>query len=202
VPVTRKAWNHNTRYHRALLRDVPNYGRVLDIGCGSGAFAALLAARCTTVVALDADREQADRARRTCADLANVHVVHGDLRTTELGDGTFDLVTALASLHHLPFDVAIGRVQQLLRPGGRLVMLGVWTDDDTAGDRVVNHVAGATNRLYQRLWGPDLMDAPTTMPDLTLREVRTRATALVPPAAVRRFLLWRYRLVWRKPLAA
>ncbi len=35
---------------------------------------------------------------------------------------------------------------------------------------------------------------------LTLDEVRRRAAAVLPGARVRRHLLWRYTLTWRKPL--
>jgi len=81
-----KAWNHNTHYHRRLLRLVPDdCERALDVGCGDGTFAACLAAKGAAVIALDSDHVQVEPARRACADLANVSVWHGDFLTADLG---------------------------------------------------------------------------------------------------------------------
>jgi SAM-dependent methyltransferase len=203
VPILAKDWNHNTHYHRRLLRLVPDgCERALDVGCGDGTFARRLAAKCSTVIALDSDQAQAGYAREECADLANVSVMHGDFMTANLEHASFDLVTALASLHHFPFEAAMQRSRELLRPGGSLIALGLWTDNTRAADRALNHVAGAMNKVYQRIWGPDVMNAPAAAPGMTLRDVRRDAAGLVPEAAVRRHLLWRYVLVWRKPTTA
>ena len=47
-------WNHNSHYQRFLLRHAPHHcQQALEIGCGSGAFARLLATRAGQVFALD-----------------------------------------------------------------------------------------------------------------------------------------------------
>lgn len=193
-------WNHNTYYHRALLRRLPRHcDRALDVGCGDGTFAHALAGRCDVVVALDPDAEQARTARGFCADRANVEVVHSDLLTAPLEPGSFDAITALASLHHLPLAPALARVTELLRPHGTLLVLGVWTDNDTRVDMALNRAAATMNRLYGRLWGPDRMDAPAVMLDMSLRDLRRTVARLLPGATIRRRLLWRYILSWQKP---
>ncbi len=55
---------------------------VLDIGCGSGYSSAVLAGLCSTVVALEADPDLAETARRNLADIDvdNVVVVDGPLQ--------------------------------------------------------------------------------------------------------------------------
>ena len=42
---------------------------------------------------------------------------------------------------------------------------------------------------------------PVADPDFTVREVRADAARLLPGARVRRLLLWRYLLLWRRPPA-
>jgi ubiquinone/menaquinone biosynthesis C-methylase UbiE len=47
-------WNHNNHYHHALLKHMPtSCGNALEIGCGTGAFARLIAERAEHVLALD-----------------------------------------------------------------------------------------------------------------------------------------------------
>ena len=201
MPILEKAWNHNTYYHRTLLRRVPDRcDRALDVGCGDGAFARCLASKSSAVVAVDIDAQQVQTARRACADLGSVSVLHDDFLTADLGYETFDVVTALASLHHLPVETAIEKMRRLLRPGGRLIVLGLWSDNRTVPDHVLNTAAGVTNKIYKCLWGPDLMTASTSTPEATLTDVRRLADSQSPHATVRRCLLWRYVLVWQKPV--
>lgn len=119
MPILAKAWNHNTHYHRALLRLVPDRcERALDIGCGDGAFARRLTSKGAAVIALDSDVVQVERTRLACAGLANVSVVRADFLSADLDEASFDAVTAIASLHHLPFGPAIEKMRAILRPGG------------------------------------------------------------------------------------
>ncbi len=195
-----KAWNHNTYYHPALLRRLPRWcGTVLDIGCGDGTFAHRLTERSTRVVALDPDPAQAKATRQACADCPAVEVIESDFLAADLAPASFDVITALASLHHLPLKPALTRMQALLRPGGRLLVLGVWTDNRTSLDVALNHAAGVTNRLFQWWWGPDRMHAPATMPGMTLADLRREAAQVLPGVSIQRRLLWCYLLSWQKP---
>jgi ubiquinone/menaquinone biosynthesis C-methylase UbiE len=195
-----RAWNHNTHHHRALLRLLPPCPQAaVDVGCGDGSFAALLGQRCDTVLALDVDPVQVEAARGRCAAQSNVRVQEGDFLAAGLPSGRFDVVTALASLHHMPFEAAVREVARVLKPGGRLVVLGVWTDRGTASDLVLNLMSTAMNLVLRRLRGPDVMAAPATMPTMTFREVERSARHHLPGAQVKRRALWRYTLTWEKP---
>jgi 2-polyprenyl-3-methyl-5-hydroxy-6-metoxy-1,4-benzoquinol methylase len=58
-------WDHNAYYHRLLLRQMPQHcRRVLDVGCGAGAFAARLAQRSEQVDALDRSAVMIEEAKR------------------------------------------------------------------------------------------------------------------------------------------
>src|SRR5690606_41719576 len=39
--------------------------------------------------------------------------------------GTFDLITMVASLHHMPLEESLVHAKDLLRPGGRLLVVGL-----------------------------------------------------------------------------
>jgi ubiquinone/menaquinone biosynthesis C-methylase UbiE len=48
-----EGWNHNQHYHSVLLRQVPvPCHQALEVGCGTGAFARLLAERAERVLAV------------------------------------------------------------------------------------------------------------------------------------------------------
>ncbi len=58
-------WDHNAYYHRLLLRHLPRpCDRVLDVGCGAGAFAVELARRAVHVDALDRSPAMIEEAER------------------------------------------------------------------------------------------------------------------------------------------
>jgi SAM-dependent methyltransferase len=97
--------------------------RVLDIGCGTGVFALLLAERGVEVVGLDPAGASLDVARaKPGADL--VRWVHGDV--TALPPLRVDLVTMTANVAQAIVEPEMWRrtlagAYEALRPGGRLV---------------------------------------------------------------------------------
>ncbi|MEV6662906.1 class I SAM-dependent methyltransferase [Streptomyces nigra] len=96
---------------------------VLDIGCGTGVFALLLADRGVEVVGVDPAGASLDVARgKPGAD--RVRWIHGD--ATELPPLTVDLVTMTANVAQAILDPGDWRgtlrgAREALRPGGRLV---------------------------------------------------------------------------------
>ncbi len=58
-------WDHNAHYHPWILRQLPRrFGTALDVGCGTGELARLLAVRAEAgVVGLDSDPGIVRRAR-------------------------------------------------------------------------------------------------------------------------------------------
>jgi len=62
-------------------------------------------------------------APRPCARALDVGC--GDGLRADLPLGGFDLVASVAVIHHLDFVAGIRRMAALLRPGGRLVVVGL-----------------------------------------------------------------------------
>jgi trans-aconitate methyltransferase len=94
--------------------------RVLDAGCGDGAFAEAIARRHPgwTIVGADVADALLEHGRAALAGLSNVQLVHADL-TEDLGADLYDAVASIESLEEIPEDTeALRRMVAALRPGG------------------------------------------------------------------------------------
>jgi SAM-dependent methyltransferase len=198
-------FDHNDRYHRLLLRQVPAGCRTaLDVGCGTGRFARRLARRGIRVDAVDRSAEVIGAAR---AAGGGVRYLLADVTAMELPAGRYDYIACLASIHHVPFATVAG-LREALAPGGVLAILGCYRRRTPADHAValaaapVNAAArlavAALERARPGRTG-DLPRAPVLPAAMTLGQVRAEAAALLPGCKVRRLLLWRYLLVFRRP---
>ena len=104
--------------------------RLLDIGCGTGAFASRLAGENPRahVVATDRSKRLVQLVRRRGL---TVHVA--DAGRIPFRDDSFDCVTAMWMLYHVPdLDEALGEVRRVLRPGG--IFVAVTNGDEHLAD--------------------------------------------------------------------
>ena len=204
-----EAWNHNLHYHAFLPRQVPTpCRRALDVGCGTGRFTERLSARADHVTGLDLSEQMIARARVRLPDPARVSLEIGDVLTHPLPRDHYDYVVSLTTLHHLPLDVALGLLARTVAPGGVLAVLDIPAETSLC-DYAIAAVAAPMNLLLMRRhlgrWrrDPEVLTAwlehGRTDVYTPLGEVREVCRAVLPGAVVRRHLLWRYSIVWRKP---
>jgi len=204
-------WDHNSWYHRLLLAQVaPDAERVLDVGCGAGTLARAVAARVPRVDGIDRSPAMIETAGRAAP--ANVTFHLADARTVELPHGGYDAVLSSSVLHHLDLAEALPRMVRWLKPGGVLAAVAL-PRIDLPRELPIELAAIATHRtlglafaalrpvtgscLFRHEPSHDVM--PVADPTLTTHEVRARAETVLSGVRVRRLLLWRYLLTWRKP---
>jgi len=100
----------------------PAGGRALDLGCGAGRHAVLLAERFAHVDAIDRSLPMIEIARAKRS-RPNVAYQHADLLEAT-GSGEYDLVVSVMTLHHGPdLRAALAHIKGLLAPGGRIVLV-------------------------------------------------------------------------------
>lgn len=104
--------------------------RILDMGAGAGAFALYAARYCKQVIAVDVSEAMlmhcGDKAK--AMGLGNVSLKQGGFLTYQHQDEPLDAVVSLWALHHLPDhwkQAALGRMAQILKPSGRLLLRDV-----------------------------------------------------------------------------
>ena len=199
---------HGGHHEEYLARHVPAPCReALDIGCGTGEFSRLLAARSERVLALDLSPNMVGLAAERSARFTNIDFRVADVLTTELPAERFDCVATIATLHHLPAAAVLPKIKRALRPGGVLLVLDLFRNEGLSdavagalsvplslGLRLARRERLLPRREVRRAWAEHARHDTY----LTVAQVRQLCAEMLPGAAVRRHLLWRYSLVWKK----
>jgi len=119
-----------------FLAVVEGDGAALDVGCGNGRHAELLAERFDSVVALDLSRGLLREAQsRMVVEGWTAETVQGDAATLPVRDDAVALALSIATIHHLPDREArvesLREIGRVLHPDGR-ALVSAWS---TAHDR-------------------------------------------------------------------
>ncbi|MFE9442069.1 class I SAM-dependent methyltransferase [Streptomyces sp. NPDC006602] len=198
-------WDHNAHYHRWILRQLPTrFDRALDVGSGSGDLARLLAGRAAAVVGADSDPVITARAQQLTPAALPVTFTVTDA-VAEFPAGSFDVITCVATIHHLPFTPALTSFRSHLAPGGTLVVVGL-SRAQAPVDHLLGLIAVPANAAMGWLKNkgrpssrPVSMTAPTRPADMTFDDILRETRDVLPGARLRRRLFWRYTLVWNRP---
>ncbi len=156
-------------------------GRVLDAGCGTGAYVADTVARARELVTFDIGHQR----------LGNIdgrtHRVCGDLQTLPFPDATFDAAMAMHMLYHVP-DIALGasELRRVLRPDGVLYALtnserAQWEMQELIDRNGCDPFAGGENRFTNEN-GADYLR--TAFADVQLTEFSDSRLVVTDPECV------------------
>ena len=191
-------WNHNAAYYPWVARATHGCRRVLDVGCGTGELALMLARDGRCITGIDPSEDCISRARSQVTDGDARFVVASldDFQT----DDAFDAVTFVASIHHMDMDAAIARAKDLLAPGGVIAIVGLASASsplDHAIDALRVIPSWVSSRLH-RMRSSEELGIPTSYAVPTMAQVRDVASRQLPGATIRPGLHWRYLLSWKK----
>jgi ubiquinone/menaquinone biosynthesis C-methylase UbiE len=104
----------------------------IDFGCGTGLLSVLLSERVKSVYALDASVgmlgrlcEKIDR-----QGISNIRTVHHDITSDEPLKIAVDLAVSAMALHHIDDTAeAVGKLASYLKPGGRILLVDLFSED-------------------------------------------------------------------------
>jgi 2-polyprenyl-3-methyl-5-hydroxy-6-metoxy-1,4-benzoquinol methylase len=194
-------WNHNTHFHNYLLRKFPSkIDRALDVGCGLGIFTLKLAQRSEQVDAIDVDGETLAEAA-TQHRAANIFYKNADFLEVDLSEDSYDAIVSIAALHHMDLEAALYKMKVLLRPSGKLLILGLYREASIV-DYMYGFVSIPLNLIYS-IWHREATAiprkvAPTRRAQMSLKQIKTVINQVMPGAHLQRHLFWRYSVVWQK----
>src|SRR5262249_18663222 len=123
--------------HRALIRRIRELAgnqpvTILDVGCGTGVFAARLRAALphAQIIAVDLVTDMLMRGSpRWRLHRAHVLPIQGDSERLPFGPGAFDVVTCANGFNLYPRRArAISERRRVVRPGGRLMVIDGYRD--------------------------------------------------------------------------
>ncbi|MDQ5826929.1 MAG: class I SAM-dependent methyltransferase [Chloroflexota bacterium] len=203
-----RGWDNNSHYHGYLLKHVPRRCReALDIGSGTGDFARGLAQRSAHVLGLDLSPQMVRIATSMSKRYPNIEYRMSDVMQLDLPDEHYDCIASIATLHHMPMDAILRKMKAALRPGGTLLVLDLYEGQGWV-DALANAVAVPYSAVLRLIKLRRLSEPPEVRQAweehgksdkyLTLREVRRLCAEILPGSKVKRHLLWRYSIVWRK----
>jgi ubiquinone/menaquinone biosynthesis C-methylase UbiE len=189
----------------------PHFENALEIGCGTGEFARLLATRARSVVAVDLSPQMIRLAEARSANCRNIEYLQGDVMRLSLPAEGYDCIVSMATLHHLPLGEALLKMKDALKPNGVLII-----HDLVAADGLVERFRSALAypvSVARRFWKAGRMRAPREVREawaehgkgevyLTLNEVSEMCQQYLPGARIQRHLMWHYTVVWHKHGAA
>ena len=137
-----------------LMRIAPE-DNLLDVGCGAGWLASILAAEAPQgrVVGMDISDEMVRRARKICADLDNVMIVVGGVDDIPWDAGFFTKVISVESAYYWP-DPAQGmrEIFRVLRDGGSAWILINYYRDNPHCHQWGQHYAIPAHLLWAEEW--------------------------------------------------
>jgi SAM-dependent methyltransferase len=124
--------------------------KVLDSGCGSGAFAFAVAPLVAEVVGVDADDERLQAGRELAP--ANVRLEAGDASSLDFDRASFDLAGCLRVLHHARRpELVVSELARVVRPGGRILLVDQIASADPLRALELDQFERARDPLHTRL---------------------------------------------------
>jgi 2-polyprenyl-3-methyl-5-hydroxy-6-metoxy-1,4-benzoquinol methylase len=171
---------------------------VLDVGCGDGLLAQRLAPVSRSVTGIDPNPAAIGRATDRLASVRHVTVSHGDFQDYQPGAHRFDLITFVASLHHMDLRASLVKARDLLTPTDEIAVVGI-SANTTVRDWFWSAMCVPAARIGSWLHSETRnVGVVVKDPQEGLDDIRRTVDEVLPEALVRRALYYRYLLRWSR----
>jgi 2-polyprenyl-3-methyl-5-hydroxy-6-metoxy-1,4-benzoquinol methylase len=169
-------------------------------------FARLLAQKAEHVLALDLSPQMISLAREHSEQYTNIDFQVADVQSLEFSPGQFDCIVSIATLHHLPMEDILTKLKTAIAPNGTLIVLDLY--QARLSDLPLSLIAIPWNLVLKFLKTCHIKEPKEVREAwavhgkhdsyLTLAQLHDICREILPGARVKRHLLWRYSLIWKK----
>ncbi len=104
------------------ISDIPQGGRILEIGCGTGQATIPFAKRGYSMLCLDIGKELVAIACENCRQYPNVQIRNTSFEGWESEINSFDLVMSATAFHWIPPEIGYPKVAQVLKKSGYMAI--------------------------------------------------------------------------------
>ena len=147
---------YRPRYAPALFDDLIRYANigegksVLELGPGTGqATDPILDTGCD-YHCIELGKHLAAKMAEKYGDRKNFHIVHDDFITHDFGTQKFDMIYSARTIQWIPEDIAFSKTFDLLKPGGILAMIHIYSDYKTPNPPLFDRI----QQIYARHYRP------------------------------------------------
>ena len=115
-------------YPAAMMDDIqqvsqiPQLGRILEIGCGTGQATLPWAKKGYVMTCLDLGEQTIAFVKNKMAAYHKVQFIHADFETWEFDDRSFDLVIAGSAFHWINGEIGYPKLSRILKPTGYVAL--------------------------------------------------------------------------------
>lgn len=208
--IEERKWEHNNHYHKYLMKNVPNNReKVLEIGCGKGVFARLMAKDFKKVIAVDFSEGMIEKAKAISKGLNNIEYRLEDITKHDFKNNKYDCIASIATMHHLPFREMLIKAKEGLKDNGVFMVLDLY-ESKTITDYLISLVAAPVNIIFMLFKNGRLRPSEEERKAweehskndvyMTFKDIKIICKKVMPEAKVRRHFFWRYSIVWRKEI--
>lgn len=172
-------YNQQTLSRAVDTLALPQGGRLLDVGCGTGEFERLVQSRHpqATLVGVDVTPEMIAQAREKFRDAPRVTFHVAEAEAVPFEAASFDAVVSCNMLHHVrAVEAALREWARVLRPGGQLVLVD-WSRDFYHA-RLAHYYLRLVKRSYVKMYRATELIKPMVSVGLTVEHVQR---FFVPP---------------------
>jgi len=192
-------WNHNTAYHKWLISNVKGSKNVLDVGCGDGLLVYRLSKFCDQVIGIDTHSPSIEKAKQRLSNTKNTSIITVGFENFKGEPNTFDVIIFVASLHHMDLNFCIKKSVELLKPSGKLLIVGL-AHPQSIFDWIIEIsriLPAKLGDLFHKVKSD--VGAPIINSNESLGDIRKITRERLPNAKIKQALYYRYLLTWVKP---